>query len=146
MNFIEKIIELFFNLGEHLSNLFTGFIQFLTLPFAFLLSLLEGIFHFISVIFQVVILIIQIFVALFQYFFGIVSSMFLTISNMVGFAPTGSMSLDLATRLGFDTALEQVGGTGLLTVVPNVFIAITWLFFAYKLIGLFQNKGEISEN
>lgn len=142
MNFVEKIIDLFFNMGEHLTTLFTSLVEFLTMPFALLLQLLQGIFYFINVLFQILIMIVRIFVALFQFFFRIVSSLFITIGNMVGFAPTGELNLNDATRLGFDTALEQIGGTGLLTVVPNVLIAIMWLWFAYKVIGKFSENGS----
>ena len=61
---------------------------------------------------------------------------------MVGFAPAGQLNLNYATRLGFDTALEQIGGTGLLTVVPNVLIAIMWIWFAIKVIGKFTNGSD----
>lgn len=142
MNFIEKIIDLFFNMGEHLTTLFTSLVEFLTMPFALLLQLLEGIFYFINVLFQILIMIVRIFVALFQFFFKVVSALFISIGNMIGFAPTGEMNLNYATRLGFDTALDQIGGTGLLTVVPNVLIAIMWLWFGYKVIGKFSENGS----
>lgn len=144
MNFIENIMDLFFNLGEHLSTLFNGFVEFLTLPFALLLSLLQGIFHFINSVFQIIILSVSIFVALFQFFFSIVGALMRTVGNMVGFAPSGSVNMNYATQLGFETALEQIGGTGLLTVVPNVLIAVIWLLFAYKVIGLLgDDKGKV---
>lgn len=142
MNFIEKLLDAFFNLGEHLTNLFTSLVNFLVKPLALLLQFFEGIFYFINVVFQILVLLVRIFVALFQFFFGLVASLFMTISNMVGFAPTGELNLNQATRLGFDTALSQVGGTGLLTVVPNVLIAILWIYFAYKIIGMFQESSS----
>lgn len=141
MNFIEKIIQLFFNMGEHLTGIFSSFINFLTAPLALLLQFLQGIFYFINVLFQILISVIKIFVALFQLFFSIVGALFKSIGNMIGFAPVGEMNLNYATRLGFDTALDQIGGTGLLTVVPNVLIAIMWLYFSYKVIGKFSNNG-----
>ena len=142
MNFIETIIQLFFNIGDFIGSIFSSLIDFLALPFALLLQLLEGIFYFIVILFQVVIKIVQIFVALFQFFFSVVSALFISIGNMVGFAPTGELNLNYATRIGFDTALEQIGGTGLLTVVPNVLIAIMWIWFAIKVIGKFTNGSE----
>ena len=60
MNFIEKILESFFSLGEHLTGLFSGFIDFLTMPLALFLSLLEGVFYFINNVFQIVVLLIKI--------------------------------------------------------------------------------------
>lgn len=142
MNFIERIMQLFFNLGEFIGSLFNGFIEFLTLPLALLLSLLEGIFHFIGVLFQIVVLLMTLFVSFFQLFFSVVGAFFRTIYSWVGFAPSGSVNLPSWSRQGFETVLEQVGGTGLLTVVPNVLIGLLWIMFAYKMIGLVGNKGE----
>lgn len=142
MNFIETIITLFYNLGEFIGDLFNGFIEFLTIPFALLLSLLEGIFYFIIQFFEVVVLLITLFVSLFQMFFSFVGAFFRTIYAWVGFSPSGSVNLPSWSRQGFETVLEQIGGTGLLTVIPNVLTAILWILVIYKIIGLVGGKGE----
>lgn len=145
MNFIETIMQVIFNLGDFIGSLLGGLVEFLTLPLALLLSLLEGIFHFINVLFQIVVMILSIFVGLFQFIFSISGALFRTVFSWVGFAPSGSVNLPSASRHGFETVLDQVGGTGLLTVIPNVLIAVIWLLFAYKIIGLIggsDNKGS----
>lgn len=144
MNFIERIMQLFFNLGEFIGNVITALVDFLAKPLAFLLQFLEGIFYFIAVLFQIVVLIISIFVALFQYLFSIVGAFFRTIASWIGFVPSSSYALPYASREGFEATMEQVGGTGMLTVIPNVMIAIIWIYFAFKIIGLIgSGRGEV---
>lgn len=129
-------MQVIFNLGEFIGELLGGLVEFLTLPLALLLSLLQGIFHFINVLFQIVVMILTIFIALFQFIFSISGALFRTVFSWVGFTATGSVNLPSASRQGFETVLDQVGGTGLLTVIPTVLIAVVWLLFAYKIIGL----------
>lgn len=140
MKFIEVIQDLFFNLGDFIGSAIETLLNFLTQPLALLLSFFEGIFYFITQLFTVVIIIVKIFVAFFQFFFSIGSSLINTVTSWVGFVPSGSVSLPSASRHGFEAVLDQVGGTGLLTVIPNVLIAFIWLGFAYKIIGLMGDK------
>lgn len=143
MNFIEKILTAISNFMDFISDLFLSFIDFLAKPLSYLLAFLEGIFYFITKIFEVVIHVIMLFIALFQYLFAIVTGLFRTIANWVGFSPNTSYNLPSASREGFTTALDQIGGTGLLTVVPSILIAVLWLFFAIKVVALFGNRGSV---
>lgn len=137
------ILDAFSFLFEFLGEIFQGFLDILLKPFSFLLALLEGIFYFISVLFQIAVGIIMLFVAMFQYFFLMVAGLLRTIGSWIGFTPSANYNLPSTSKLGFQTTLEQIGGTGLLTVVPTVLIAVLWLYFAIKMVALFGGKGDV---
>ena len=139
------ILDAFSFLFEFLGKIFQGFLDILLKPFAFLLALLEGVFYFISVLFQIAVGIIMLFVAMFQYFFLMVAGLLRTIGSWVGFTPSANYTLPSASKLGFQTTLEQIGGTGLLTVVPTILIAVLWLYFAIKMVHLFGGKGDVKK-
>src|SRR5690625_4499118 len=143
MNFIEKIITGLKNIGDFLGSLLQDLIDLIVIPLAFLLELLEGIFYFIAKLFEIVVHIITIFIALFQFLFAVVSGLFKTISNWIGLTPVDNYHIPSDAELGFSETLKVIGGTGLLTVVPSILIAILWIFFAIKIINLFGNKGDI---
>lgn len=140
MNFIEKIMQLFFNLGELLGNIFSGLIDFLSRPLAFLLALLEGIFYFIGRIFTVVSLVVSIFIKLFQFFFSLIGSLLHTVMGFANYNPDPAYSLPNASRQGFEATLEAIGGTGLLTVIPLTLTALLWLLFMYKITQLLGGR------
>lgn len=144
MNFIEKLLTSIGNIGNFIGDLINALVQFLAVPLAYLLSFLEGVFYFISKFFSVVVEFIMLFVALFQYFFAIVTGLFRTIGAWIGFVPSDSYSLPYTSRQGFETALDQVGGTGLTHIIPMIIIAVLWIFFAFKVIRTLGDKGDIA--
>ena len=143
MNFIEKILTGIGNIGTFVGDLIGELVSFLAKPLALLLSFLEGIFYFITKFFTVVVEIIMLFVAMFQYLFAIISGLFRTLSAWIGFSPSGAYNLPMTSRQGFNTALDQVGGTGLTHIMPMIIIAVLWIYFAFKVIRTLGDKGDI---
>lgn len=123
---------------EFIGRGFNVLLDFLAQPIMFLLTLLEGIFYFISVLFSVVVKIIQIFVALFQLFFSIVSGLISSFDLDASFNPgdVGSINLPYYSSHGFQAVMDHLIGTGLMTVVPYALTALLYLFFARKVVGL----------
>lgn len=143
MNFIEKIIESLSNFGSFIGEWFMSLFTFLAKPLAFLLEIFEAIFYFIGKFFQIAVAIVSFFVALFQYFFSVAGGLFKSVRSFVGFAPAGSYDLPNASVIGFNGAIEQLNLTGLLSTIPNILIAVTWLIFALKIIKLYGGKGDL---
>lgn len=145
MNFVEKIIQSIQNFMSFIGDALLGIVQFLAKPLVFLLEFFEAIFYFVVRFFEIAIAIVSLFVALFQYFFSLVGGLFKGLRSFVGFSPAGSYTVPSASKIGFESALEQIGLTGFLTTIPNILIAIVWLIFALKMIQLYGGKGDIAK-
>lgn len=144
MNFIELILTAISNFGTYIGDLFSSFIEFLAKPLSYLLDFLVGVFYFIEQLFFVLVEFIKLFGALFQFLFAIATGLIRTISSWVGFTPSASYNMPSTSMQGFEYVLSTVVGTGLVNVIPMILIAILWILFAVKIIGLFGGKGEMS--
>lgn len=141
MNFINSIMSAFSNLGTFIGSLFTNLINILIYPLAYLLEFLQFIFYFIIKLFEVLISILSIFIALFQFLFAIITGLFRTLGTWLGFIP-GNYELNSPyTEKGLDFFTESLVGTGLLSILPSIFIFILWIGFAFKVIQLIGDKG-----
>lgn len=145
MNFIEKILSSIQNFGDFIGEMFSGFLDILVKPLAYILAFFEGIFYFITKLFTVVVEIIMLFVALFQFLFAIITGFFRTLGTWLGFIPSSSYNIPTSeTQQGLNVFFEVLGGTGFMTLLPNVLIFLVWLGFIYKVINLFGNKGSVN--
>lgn len=133
---IDKIIDGFSKIGEWLSKFFSGLFDILVFPFKLIVSLIDGIFYFITVLFDIVVIVIKIFVSLFQYIFALISGLFRSISSWLTFSVKGNISFPSSSGEGFNTVIDILGGTGILTVVPIVATAFVWFYFILKIVGL----------
>jgi len=141
MNFIEKLLQIIVNAAKYIGDIIYKLIEFLLLPLSYLLYFLEGCLYFINVLFQVAMKTVMIFVALFQFLFAIISGFMKTIFSM--FNPqinTDGVSFPSVASQGFQTVLEIIAPTGLLTVVPVVATFFLWFYFIIKIIGLFGGQ------
>lgn len=145
MKFVDKLLGLLVDGFNKIIDFLFVFISFLAKPLAFLLSLLEGIFYFISVLFQIVVQIVMIFVAMFQFLFAIIAGVFRTIKSWLTVNPNSSdVSFPSMSNRGFGVVVDLVQPTGLMTVVPMVALAFLWFYFILKIIGLFGGSLMIT--
>jgi hypothetical protein len=147
-SFADKIIQGFNSILSFIAKTFgglfdliaTGFnklIQFLAKPLAYLYAFLEGVFYFFTKLFDIAVAIVKIFVACFQFVLALIAGIFRTIKRWLTVQPKEDLNFPSVSNKGFETVMDIVEPTGLLTVVPMVALAFLWFFFAIKMIGLF---------
>jgi hypothetical protein len=155
MNFIDNILSGFNSIIDFLGSLFDplfklisgGFnalLDFLEKPLSLVYYFFEGIFYFISKIFDVVVLVIQIFIAFFQFLGSISRGLFNTLHYWLIPNLSDNTHFPSASDQGFQTIMDLLQPTGLLTVVPVIAIALTWIYFVMKVVALFG--GDVSFN
>lgn len=155
MNFIEKILDGFNKVLAFLGGVFSGLFQliadgfnkllhFIQKPLTYLYYFLEGIFYFFIKLFDVVVLVVKIFVALFQFIFALGAGILRTITKWLTVDLSPNTKFVSSTYSGFQTVMDLLQPTGLLTVVPLVALAFLWFFFVIKMIGLFGGSIMIS--
>lgn len=148
VSFADKIVKGFNSILTFLSKLFNGLfslianainelMSFLAKPLAYLLAFLEGIFYFFTKLFDIAVAIVKICVACFQFVGALIAGIFRTIYKWLTVSPVQDLSFPSVSNQGFKAVIDQVQGTGLLTVVPMVALAFLWFFFVIKMIGLF---------
>lgn len=145
MKFVDKILQALKNFGEFLGDLFMGLFDLILKPLAFLLEILMAVVYFFGVLLEIVIAVVMLFVAFFQFLFALATGLIRTVASWVGFTPSGSTNLPSASQQGFDTFLDVIMPTGLVTIIPNVAIALLWLITVIKIVGLFGNRQGGSE-
>ncbi|MDA1909649.1 hypothetical protein PDK24_28185 [Bacillus cereus] len=123
-----------------LSDGFNSLIDLLAKPLTLLFYLLDGIFYFFNKMFQIVVMVMKIFYAFFQFGFSVIKGIYRTIDYWTHFTPSGNTNLPNWSTYGFKVAVEQVQGTGLMTVVPMVATGFVLLFFTIKMIGLWGGQ------
>lgn len=143
-SFSDKIIEGFNNFIGFIGNMFKYLFDFLEKPLMLLYQLLDGIFYFFYQLFNVVVAIVKIFVASFQFIGSMILGLFRTIKLWLTVDVTPDTNFPSATHQGFQTVIDLVAPTGLLTVVPLVALAFLWFFFVIKMIGLFGGEIHIA--
>lgn len=155
MNMIEKILNgftlviawlgnLFGRLFTFLGNLFSELFDLLAKPLSYVLSFFDGVFYFITVLFNVAVKCIQIFVALFQFLGSIILGVLRTIRLWLTVSISPNTKFPSASNQGFQTVIDLLMPTGLMTVVPMVAIAFLWFFFIVKIIGLVSGQGSVN--
>lgn len=129
---------------EFIGRGFNVLLDFFAQPIMFLLTLLEGIFYFITVLFNIVVKIIQIFVALFQLFFAVATGLVSSFDLDASFNPgdVGSINLPYYSSQGFQAVMDHLIGTGLMTVIPYALTALLYLAFARKVMGLLGGSKD----
>lgn len=145
MKFVDKLLSFLKNGFEKIIDALFAFISFLAKPLSYVLAFLEGVFYFIMKIFDVVISVVMIFVALFQFVGALVVGLFRTIANWLTVSPNSAdVAFPSASYQGLEVVIDLVQPTGLLTVVPMVCLALLWMYFIIKIIGLFGGNISIS--
>ncbi len=143
MKFVDKLLSFLKDGFIEIIDALFAFISFLAKPLSYLLAFLEGVFYFFIKFFEVVISVVMIFVSIFQFLGALVVGLFRTITSWLTVSPNAStVSFPSTTQQGLNVITDLVEPIGLLTVVPQVCLAILWLFFIIKMIGLFG--GQIS--
>lgn len=138
MNFIEKLLQLISTGFTLIVDTLINIVSFLAKPISYLFWFLDGVFYFIFNLFDIVVKIVQIFVSLFQFIGALCAGIFRTISSWLTVSPnTDNFRFPSTTNQGFQAVVDQLQPTGLMTVVPMIFLAIIWFFFALNVIGLF---------
>lgn len=146
MNFIDTIISWLKNIIEFIKDGFTSLMEFLAEPLGYLFSFLDGIFYFITVLFDVVVKIIMIFTAIFQFIFAIGAGIFRTAKSFLTVNPSPNVYFPSSSSEGFATVIDVIKPTGLYDVVPMIMIALVWLGFILKMLGLFGGNIYINVN
>jgi hypothetical protein len=153
MSLASKLIGGFNKIISHISNdfskmftffssLFSNLFDFLEKPLALLYFFFEGVFYFFEKIYFVVVLVIKIFVACFQFVGALFVGLFRTISWWLNVSPTADTHFPSASGQGFETVIDIIRPTGLLTIVPLVALSFVSFYFVVKIVGLFG--GSVS--
>ncbi|MFH5781818.1 hypothetical protein [Heyndrickxia oleronia] len=135
--FVDIIIKGFTNVLHFIVSGFQKLIDLLAKPIHYLWYFLDGIFYFVTVLFNIVVKIVMIFVALFQFVFALIVGFLRTIQDFL--TPsfnTGQVHFPMESNRGFSVVLDVVGGTGLLTIVPYILLALVWGAFIMKMFAL----------
>lgn len=140
MSFADLIVSGFNNIIDTIFNGFSHLIDFIGEPLAYLLSYLKDTIYLFEQLFTVAILIIKIFVAILQFFGAIVAGLIRTISGMLNPSFHSSMNYPSNSYDGLQIFLNIADNMGLLTIVPGIILAVLWIIFAFKVIGLFGGR------
>lgn len=145
MNFVEKLLQLIQDGFNFLIDALYQIVVFLAKPLSYLIQFLEGIFYLFYQLFEIAVMLVMIFVALFQFIIALTAGIFRTIKLWLTVDPDmDDVNFPSESYLGFQTLVEQLEPTGFMTVVPTIAIAITWFYFAMKIIGLFGGQVLIA--
>ncbi|MNO48608.1 hypothetical protein D3C76_389450 [compost metagenome] len=146
MTFIDTLMRFLSGLGNFIGDAFNKLFSFLAVPLGWLISLIEGIWYFISKLFYVVIKVIDIFVALFQFIFALGAGFLRTIKGLlwIDFSQT-PVNYPSATGTGINVVIERVlQPTGFMDVVPMILLAVVWLLFIVRIFALLG--GEVNQD
>lgn len=136
--------ELFSGLFELIANAVNTILDIIVKPLSYLYYFLEGIFYFFMKVFDIVVMIVKIFVASFQFLGSLIMGVFRTIRLWLTVDLSTNTNFVSASGTGFQTVMDIIRPTGLLTVVPVIAIAFLWFFFVLKMIGLFGGNISIA--
>lgn len=138
---VSKLVSGFNLLTDMLYNLFS----FLAKPLSYVFYFFDGVFYFFYEVALIVWKVISIFIALLQFFVAIVSGFVRFIVTMVSpsFDQT-PVHYPSSSQQGLQVVMDVLQPTGLLTVAPLVCLAILWVYFIKKMIGLLG--GDIKSN
>lgn len=146
MTFVDTLMRFLSGLGDFFRDAFNKLFDFLAVPFGWLISLIEGIWYFISKLFYVVVKIIDIFVALFQFIFALGAGFLRTIKGLliIDFSKT-PVHYPSTSGTGMNVVIERVlEPAGFMTVVPMILLAIVWLLFIVRVFALLG--GEVNQD
>ncbi|GAV16104.1 hypothetical protein [Paenibacillus sp. NAIST15-1] len=143
MNWFADTLARWFSSGlSFLGDMFSGLFSLLAKPLSFLLQLIEGIFYFIYKLFEVLVLIVQLFVALFQLVGSLIYGLLLNFKSMLSLQFNHTVSYPSSMSTGIKVVVEQIlEPIGFMTVVPLLFIAVLWVWFAMRMLKLIS--GEV---
>jgi hypothetical protein len=155
MNFIEKILHGFnsilsflggalSNLGNLIADSFTALFDFLEKPLSYVFYFFDGLFYFFLKLFDIIVLVLKVIGGMFQFMGALIAGVFRTIRMWLVVDIHPDTKFPSASNAGFQTVIDLVTPTGLITVVPVVAIAFCWFFFALKMISLFGGSISVS--
>lgn len=138
MKFADKLLGLLKQGFTYVGQIIQNVLEFIALPLSYLFYFFEGVFYFIGKLFEVLLLVLSIFIAIFQFMFAIAAGVLRTLKAMLFPNFTEAfINYPSASRTGFETVLDVIAPTGLLTVVPAIATVFVWFFFSLKILGLY---------
>lgn len=146
MTFVDTLMRFLSGLGNFIGDAFNKLMSFLAVPLGWLISLIDGIWYFISRLFYVVVEIIDIFVALFQFIFALGAGFLRTIKGLlwIDFSKT-PVHYPGGSQEGMNVVIDKVlQPTGFMDVVPMILLAVIWLLFIVRVFALLG--GEVNQD
>lgn len=144
MTFVDTLMSFLSGAMSFIADGFTKLFHFLAVPLGWIVSLIEGIWYFITCLFQVLVAFIDIFVALFQFLGALSLGFFRTITGLltIDYSKT-PIHYPSETQTGMSVVLDNIlAPTGFLTVVPMICLAIVWLLFVIAIFGLLGGEKD----
>lgn len=144
MTFVDTLMSFLSGAFSVIAKGIQTLLNFLTVPLGWLVALIEGIWYFLTKLVTVVIKVIDIFIALFQFLGAIILGFMRTIKGLlfIDFSRT-PINYPSATSKGMSLVVDKIlQPVGFMTVVPGILLALVWLFFVYKVIGLLGGERD----
>lgn len=137
MTLVHTLMNWLASFGAFIADFFGKLLSFLAYPLGFLLSILDGIWYFLTKLFYVVVAVIHIFVSLFQFLGALGLGFLRTIRGFltVDFSQT-PLHYPSWSNNGLQLVYDVLSPTGLMTVVPSVFLAVIWILFILRIFAL----------
>ncbi|PAF30774.1 hypothetical protein [Paenibacillus sp. 7516] len=144
MTFVDTLMSFLSGAFEVIGKGIQTLLNFLAVPLGWLVALIEGIWYFLTKLVTVVIEVIDIFIALFQFLGSLALGFLRTIQALlfIDFSRT-PLNYPSSTGSGMQLVMEKVlQPVGFMTVVPSVVLALVWLFFVVRVIGLLGGERD----
>lgn len=144
MTFVDVLMIFLSGAFKILGDGLQALLNFLAVPLGWIVALIEGIWYFLTQIVAVVIEVIDIFIALFQFLGSLFVGFFMTIKGLliIDFSKT-PVNYPSSTSQGIQVVVEKVlEPVGFMTVVPGILLAVLWLLFVIRTIGLLGGERD----
>lgn len=144
MTFVNTLMSFLSGAFKVIGNGIQTLLNFLAVPLGWLVSLIEGIWYFLTKLVTIVIKVIDIFIALFQFLGSLALGFLRTIKALlfIDFSRT-PVNYPSSTGTGMQLVVDKVlQPVGFLNVIPAVLLALLWLFFVIRVIGLLGGERD----
>jgi phage-related protein len=135
MKFVDALLSLVSGGFNFLADLIYKLFSFLAKPLSYVYYFFEGVFYFLFQLFNIVVKVVMIFVGLFQLFIALVAGFVRTIMSMLTINYTAP-HYPSASGQGITAVTDILNASGMLTVVPYIVLAVIWMYFVKRMIGL----------